>query len=101
VVAVGGTGFSPRDVTPEAVRDVAERLTPGLDEAMRNASARITPMAALSRAVSGIRGATLIISLPGSRRAAVENLEAVLPALDHGIDKLRGDPSDCGRPAAP
>ncbi len=100
VVTVGGTGLSPRDVTPEAVREVVQRLTPGLDEAMRAASLRRTPHAMLSRAVSGIRGATLVLSLPGSERGATENLEAVLPALGHGLAKLRGDPSDCGRGAA-
>ena len=99
VLVVGGTGFAPRDVTPEAVRDVIERPTPGLDEAMRAASLAKTPHAMLSRAVSGIRQGTLIVSLPGSERAAVENLAAVLPALDHGLRKLRGDPADCGRPA--
>lgn len=97
VLTVGGTGFAPRDVTPEAVAAVVERFTPGLDEAMRRISSTITPQAMLSRAVSGIRGSTLIISLPGSERAAVENLEALLPALGHGLAKLRGDPSDCGR----
>lgn len=95
VVAVGGTGFAPRDVTPEAVCDVIERVTPGLDEAMRRASLEKTPMAMLSRAVSGICGTTLIISTPGSERGAVENLEAVLPALGHGLAKLKGDKSDC------
>jgi molybdenum cofactor synthesis domain-containing protein len=95
IVAVGGTGFAPRDVTPEAVRDVIERPTPGLDEAMRSASLEKTPMAMLSRALSGIRGATLILSTPGSERGAVENLEAVLPALGHGLAKLQGDKSDC------
>jgi molybdenum cofactor synthesis domain-containing protein len=95
IVAVGGTGFAPRDVTPEAVRDVIERPTPGLDEAMRRASLEKTPMAMLSRALSGIRGATLILSTPGSERGAVENLEAVLPALGHGLAKLQGDKSDC------
>jgi molybdopterin adenylyltransferase len=98
VVAVGGTGFAPRDVTPEAVAAVIERPTPGLDEAMRRASSEKTPHAMLSRAVSGIRGSTLIVSLPGSERAAIENLDAVLPALSHGLAKLRGDPGDCGRP---
>lgn len=98
VLAVGGTGFAPRDVTPEAVAAVVERPTPGLDEAMRRASSEKTPHAMLSRAVSGILGGTLIVSLPGSERAAVENLQAVLPALGHGLAKLRGDPSDCGRP---
>lgn len=98
VVTVGGTGFSPRDVTPEASRDVIERFTPGLDEAMRAASLAKTPHAMLSRATSGIRGSTLIVNLPGSQRAAVENIEAVLEALGHGLAKLRGDPTDCGRP---
>ena len=100
VLVVGGTGFAPRDVTPEAVCDVVERLTPGLDEAMRHASLARTPHAMLSRLVSGIRQTTLIISLPGSERAAAENLDAVLPALDHGLRKLRGDPADCGRAPA-
>lgn len=99
VVTVGGTGFSPRDVTPEATRAVVGRLTPGLDEAMRAASHAKTPHAMLSRAVSGIRKKTLIVNLPGSEKAARENLEAILPALKHGIQKMRGDPSDCGRPA--
>lgn len=99
VVAVGGTGFSPRDTTPEAVRDVVGRLTPGLDEAMRAASARKTKHAWLSRAVSGIRERTLILSVPGSRAGATENLEALLELLPHAIEKLRGDPSDCGRPS--
>ena len=98
VVTVGGTGFAPRDVTPEATRAVVEPPPPGLDEAMRAASLAKTPHAALSRGTSGIRGSTLLVNLPGSERAAVENLEAVLTALPHGLGKLRGDPSDCGRP---
>ncbi len=98
VVTVGGTGFAPRDVTPEATREVSERLTPGLDEAMRAASLAKTPHAMLSRGTSGIRGSTLIINLPGSERAASENLEVILGALHHGLKKLRGDPEDCGRP---
>ena len=97
VCAVGGTGFAPRDVTPEAVAAVIERPTPGLDEAMRAASLAKTPHAMLSRAVSGLRGGTLVLSLPGSERAAVDNLDAVLPALGHGLAKLRGDRADCGR----
>ena len=101
VLTVGGTGFSPRDVTPEATRAVVERLAPGLDEAMRAVSVTRTPHAMLSRGVSGIRGATLIVNLPGSERAAVENLEAILPALRHGLEKLRGDPAECGRPPEP
>jgi len=95
VVTAGGTGFSPRDVTPEAVAQVIERPTPGLDEAMRRRSGEKTPHAMLSRGVSGIRGATLIVSLPGSERGATENLQVILPALGHGLAKLRGDPSDC------
>ena len=99
VVTVGGTGFSPRDVTPEATREVLERFTPGLDEAMRAASLAKTPHAMLSRGLSGIRSSTLIINLPGSERAATENIEVILPALNHGLLKLRGDLGDCG-PAA-
>lgn len=97
VITVGGTGFAPRDVTPEATRAVIDRPTPGLDEAMRAASLAKTPHAMLSRAASGIRRRTLVVNLPGSERAAVENLEAILPALPHGLAKLRGDPADCGR----
>ncbi len=99
VVTVGGTGLAPRDVTPEATRAVVQRPTPGLDEAMRAASLAKTPHAMLSRGASGIRAATLIVNLPGSKRGATENLEAILPALPHGLKKLRGDPADCGRPA--
>ena len=98
VVTVGGTGFAPRDVTPEATCEVVERLAPGLAEAMRAASLAKTPHAMLSRAVAGIRRSTLIVNLPGSERAAVENLDVILPALGHGLLKLRGDPTDCGRP---
>lgn len=97
VLTVGGTGFSPRDVTPEATRQVVQRPTPGLDEAMRRASAEATPHAMLSRGAGGIRGATLVVNLPGSKRGAVQNLQAITPALAHGLEKLRGDPSDCGR----
>ena len=100
VVTIGGTGFSRRDVTPEASRAVIERFTPGLDEAMRAESMGKTPRGALSRAVSGIRGSTLIVNLPGSERSSVENIAAILPALEHGLGKLRGDPSDCGRSRA-
>ncbi len=95
IVTVGGTGFSPRDVTPEATRAVVTKLTPGFDEAMRLASMAKTPYAMLSRCVSGIRGSTLIINLPGSRKAATENIDAILTALHHGLLKLRGDTSDC------
>ncbi len=97
IFTVGGTGFSPRDITPEATRDVVERFCPGLDEVMRAASLAKTKHAMLSRGVSGIRKQTLIVNLPGSERAAAENLEAILPALGHGLLKLRGDQTDCGR----
>lgn len=90
VLTVGGTGCGPRDVTPEATREVIEREVPGLAEAMRAASLRVTPHAMLQRGVAGIRGQTLIVNLPGSRRAAVENLEVILPALDHAVRLLRG-----------
>ncbi len=95
LVTTGGTGFAPRDVTPEATVAVCERLTPGIPEAMRYASMRLTNRAMLSRAQAGIRGGTLIINLPGSPKAARENLEAVLPALAHGLEMLSGAPSDC------
>jgi len=98
IVAAGGTGPAPRDQTPEAVRAVVDRLTPGFDEVMRHASLSSTPLAMLSRACSGILGSTLILSLPGSERGATENLRAILPALPHCLAKLRGDPEDCGRP---
>ena len=95
VLTCGGTGFSPRDVTPEATEAVCERRVPGLPEAMRAASARITDRAWLSRATAGIRGRTLIVNLPGSPRAAVENLEAVVGPLANGLDILRGGPATC------
>ena len=100
VVTVGGTGFSPRDVTPEATRSVIERFAPGLDEVMRAAGQARTEHALLSRGVSGIRGGTLIVNVPGSERAACESIGAILPGLEHGLRKLRGDSSDCGRPLA-
>lgn len=96
VVTTGGTGFAPRDVTPEATLAVCTRLTPGIPEAMRSASMAITPRGMLSRAVAGIRERTLIINLPGSPKAVGENLEAVLPALEHGLVMLRGEAMDCG-----
>ncbi len=94
IVTTGGTGFSPRDVTPEATLAVCQRMVPGIPEAMRYASLQITPRAMLSRAQAGIRGGTLILNLPGSPKAARENLEAVLPALDHGLKMLTGGPAD-------
>ena len=92
ILTTGGTGFAPRDVTPEATRDVIEREAPGLAEAMRATSLAITPHAMLSRIVCGIRGRTLILNLPGSPRAAQENLDAVLPVLPHALDLLRATP---------
>ncbi len=89
ILATGGTGFAPRDVTPEATRAIVDRLTPGLDEAMRSASLQVTPHAMLSRAVSGIRKRTLIITLPGSPKGASENMRVVLPALEHAVKLLR------------
>lgn len=97
LVTTGGTGFAPRDVTPEATLAVCQRLTPGIPEAMRCASMRVTPRAMLSRAQAGIRERTLIINLPGSPKAARENLEAVLPALSHGLEMLTGGPADCAK----
>jgi molybdopterin adenylyltransferase len=92
ILTTGGTGFAPRDVTPEATRSVIEREAPGLAEAMRSASLQITPHAMLSRAVCGIRGRTLIVNLPGSPRAVREQFEVILPVLPHAIDLLNETP---------
>ena len=97
LVTTGGTGFSPRDVTPEATLAVCQRMAPGIPEAMRYASMRVTSRAMLSRAQAGIRGRTLIVNLPGSPKAARENLEAVLPALANGLEMLSGRPADCAK----
>lgn len=91
ILTTGGTGFSPRDITPEATRTVIERPAPGLAEAMRAASLKVTPHAMLSRAAAGIRGRTLIINLPGSPKAAVENLDVVIPVLSHAVQLLQDD----------
>ena len=101
VVTTGGTGFSPRDMTPEATAAVCSRMVPGIPEAMRAASLAVTPRAMLSRAAAGIRGGSLIINLPGSPKAARENLEAVLPTLEHGLTMLLGGPADCSPPEEP
>lgn len=98
VVTTGGTGVSPRDVTPEATLAVIDRTLPGMAEAMRLASLAVTPHAMLSRAVAGLRNRTLIINLPGSPRGVRENLAVVLPALRHALEKIRGDESDCATP---
>ena len=91
ILTTGGTGFAPRDITPEATRLVVERLTPGLDEAMRAASMKITAHAMLSRAVSGIRNRVLVVNLPGSPRGAVENFQVISSVLPHAIELLRDD----------
>lgn len=98
IVTTGGTGVSPRDVTPEATLQVIQRHVPGMSEAMRAASLRLTPHAMISRGVVGIRDATLIVNLPGSPKGAVENLQVLLPALDHALEKIQGDPRDCAAP---
>jgi len=95
IVTTGGTGFSVRDVTPEATIAVCKRLTPGIPEVMRAISLKITNRAMLARQQSGIRGESLIINLPGSPKAAKENLTAVIDALEHGLDMLRGEKHDC------
>ena len=98
IVTTGGTGVSPRDVTPEATRAVIDREIPGMAEAMRASSCRVTPHAMISRAVCGLRGATLIINLPGSPKGARENLEVVMPALPHALEVAGGLSSECAQP---
>ena len=95
VLTTGGTGFSPRDVTPEATAAVCERMAPGIPEAMRAASMAITPRACLSREAAGIRGRTLIVNLPGSPKACRENIAAVIEPIAHGLRILRGGQADC------
>ena len=98
VLTTGGTGFSPRDITPEATLAVVERLTPGIPEAMRAESMKITPKGCLSRSVAGIRGRTLIINLPGSKKASEENILAVIDPVAHGLDMLYSKGSaDCAK----
>lgn len=98
VLTTGGTGFSPRDWTPEATKAVVERETPGISEAIRQAGLKKTPTAMLSRAFSGIRKSTLIINLPGSEKGVRESLEAVRDVLPHGIEILKGEAGECGSP---
>jgi len=98
VLTTGGTGFSKRDVTPEATLQVIERRAPGIPEAMRSISFQITPRAMLSRAEAGIRGGTLIINMPGSPKSIKEILEYILPSIEHGLDILKGNDAECARP---
>lgn len=95
IVTVGGTGFSERDITPECTKEIIERETPGIAEYMRLCSMKITPRAMLSRGVCGIKHQSLIINLPGSEKAAKENLEAVVDTLEHGLLMLRSGAADC------
>lgn len=97
ILTNGGTGFSKRDITPEATLEVVEKLTPGFNEVMRAESLKITPHAMLSRAVSGIRKSSIIINLPGSPKGAVENLQAILNAIPHGVKILTGEASECAK----
>ncbi|QOX65917.1 MogA/MoaB family molybdenum cofactor biosynthesis protein [Anoxybacterium hadale] len=98
ILTTGGTGFSKRDVTPEATLEVIQRRTPGVPEAMRSISFQITPRAMLSRAEAGIRGNTLIANMPGSPKSIKEILEYILPSIEHGLDILKGNTAECARP---
>lgn len=98
ILTTGGTGVSPRDVTPDATLEVIEKQIPGMAEAMRHQSMNITPHAMISRAIAGIRGRCLIVNLPGSPKGAKENLAIILPALKHAVEKIKGDESDCASP---
>jgi len=97
ILTTGGTGLSPRDVTPDATREVIEKEVPGFSEAMRAESLKKTPHAMISRGISGIRGSSLIVNLPGSPKSVRENLSVILPALPHALSKLKGDLSECGQ----
>jgi len=98
IVTTGGTGVGARDVTPEATKAVIDREVPGMAEAMRYESLKKTPHAMLSRAVVGMRAATLIINLPGSPKAVRENFSVVIPAVKHAVEKIKGDDKDCASP---
>lgn len=97
ILTTGGTGFSPRDVTPEATLGVIHRLAPGIPEAMRQKSLEITNRAMLSRAVAGIRNRTLIVNMPGSKKAVSECLDVILPVMEHAVEILRGESGECAR----
>ena len=96
ILTTGGTGLAPRDVTPEATLEVIDRQVSGIAEAMRFEGYKKTKRAMLSRAVAGVRGRTLIVNLPGSPKAVQENLEVIIDALPHAIEKIKGDTSECG-----
>ncbi len=98
IFTTGGTGFAARDVTPEATLKVAEKLVPGIGEVMREVSLKATPHGMLSRAIAVIRGQTLIVNLPGSPKAVRECMEAILPALPHGVQIMKGETGECGSP---
>ncbi len=97
ILTTGGTGLSPRDVTPDATLKVIDKEVPGFAEAMRAESLRKTPHAMISRAIVGIRGSCMIVNLPGSPKSVRENLSVILPALPHALSKLKGDPAECGQ----
>ena len=97
ILTTGGTGLSPRDVTPEATLDIIDKQVPGIAEAMRSEGLKKTSRAMLSRAVAGVRGTSLIINLPGSPKAVKENLHVILEVIPHAIEKIKGDPSECAR----
>lgn len=97
IITTGGTGVSPRDVTPDATLEVIDKEIPGMAEVMRFESLKKTPRAMISRAVVGLRGRTLIINLPGSPKGVRENLSAILPAISHVVEKIKGDPSECAQ----
>ncbi len=97
ILTTGGTGLSPRDVTPEATHDVIEREIPGIAEAMRMEGLKKTSRAMLSRAIAGVKGQTLIINMPGSPKAVKEHMEVILDVIPHAIEKIKGDATECGR----